>query len=450
MLNVELLTSFPRANQYFFDVNRRRVLAARFIGRGHAGLRKFCGVINLPPPVLKVAFQQHQRALRTASRSVAESIMEQAAMEVQQLNIEKEREEKVTAVTFDGTWMKRGFTSLLGVFTCIDWEDIHTSTKYCHSCRHWMELREHHEISAEAYESWKTDHAPKRPVNTDRSAPGMEAEAAVLLWQRSVQHNSLQYHVFLGDGDSKGFTVVTEAQPYGPGVTITKEECVGHVQKRLGSSLRNLRKSLKGQKLEDGKFITGQGRLTDTIIEILQTDNGNAIRTHSNDLEGMAKAIWAGLCHWASSADNLMHMHCPTGPDSWCGWQRVQAGKRDSYQHHNVLPRAIMNVVKPTYIRLTERSLLERRLRGATQNHNESFNGLIWSFCPKTSFCGAAVVEISSYSAVAHFNHGVVCLLKVLTAMDCTKGRFTERLLGELDEERVIAAKREIQEREKS
>ena len=110
----------PKTNQYFSDANRRSVLAARFVGRGHAGLRKFCGILNLPPPVSKSAFQRHQRALHAAFRSVAQSSMEQAALEVRKVNASKDREEHITGVTFDSTWMKRGFKSLHGVFTCID------------------------------------------------------------------------------------------------------------------------------------------------------------------------------------------------------------------------------------------------------------------------------------------------------------------------------------------
>ena len=129
------------------------------------------------------------------------------------------------------------------------------------------------------------------PINTTRSAPGMESEAAVVLWQRSVARNGLEYHSFIGDGDSKGFSAVNETQPYGPNVTVRKEECVGHVQKRIGTHLRKLKQTMKGQKLDDGKPLGGQGRLTDPLIDTLQTYYGNAIRSHPHDLQSMAKAI---------------------------------------------------------------------------------------------------------------------------------------------------------------
>ena len=138
--------------------------------------------------------------------------------------------------------MKHGFTFFHDVFTLIDWNvglvmDIHVSTKYYQSCRQWRERSKRHKISIEAFQAWQGSHAPHCPINTDRSAPGMKSEAVVHLWQLSVVKNGLQHSTFVGDGDSKSFSAVTSAQPYGHAVSIVKEECVGHVQKRMGSHL---------------------------------------------------------------------------------------------------------------------------------------------------------------------------------------------------------------------
>ena len=43
---------------------------------------------------------------------------------------------------------------------------------------------------------------------------------------------------------------------------MEKLECVGHIQKRLGSRLRNLKHKMKGP-LADGKILRGKGRLTE-------------------------------------------------------------------------------------------------------------------------------------------------------------------------------------------
>ena len=43
----------------------------------------------------------------------------------------------------------------------------------------------------------------------------------------------LQYTVFIGDGDSKSFLVAARGSDY----NVVKEECVGHVKKRMGTRL---------------------------------------------------------------------------------------------------------------------------------------------------------------------------------------------------------------------
>ena len=56
----------PRAGR-FYQVNRRSVLAMRVIGRGHTALKKFCGIMDLSPPVAWPAFNGHQKAIAQAS-----------------------------------------------------------------------------------------------------------------------------------------------------------------------------------------------------------------------------------------------------------------------------------------------------------------------------------------------------------------------------------------------
>ncbi|KAL5005564.1 hypothetical protein ScPMuIL_016722 [Solemya velum] len=64
----------------------------------------------------------------------------------------------------------------------------------------------------------------------------MEPEGAVILFSRSIEKHGLQYVSFIGD--SKSFLEVKMTQPYGPDVEIVKEECIGHVQKRMKQNER--------------------------------------------------------------------------------------------------------------------------------------------------------------------------------------------------------------------
>ena len=72
---------------------------------------------------------------------------------------------------------------------------------------------------------------------------------------------------------------------------------MGHVQKRMGTALRNLKVQYRGQELSDGKTIGGTGRLTDSRINSLQNYYGDAIRRNRGDLEAMMKAVQATLLH---------------------------------------------------------------------------------------------------------------------------------------------------------
>ena len=72
----------------------------------------------------------------------------------------------------------------------------------------------------------------------------METVGAITFFQRSIEKYNLRYLKFKGDGDTESFVKVVEAKPYGD-MTIKKLECVGHVQKRLWTRLRNTKKKFE-------------------------------------------------------------------------------------------------------------------------------------------------------------------------------------------------------------
>jgi hypothetical protein len=166
------------------------------------------------------------------------------------------------AVSFDGTWMKRGFTSLYGVGVCIDVltglvVDFHVRSKYCHKCK----LSEN-KLSAEEFQEWKEANDHDCCINHTTSSKSMEQKAAKVMWQRSEECFGLRYTEMLSDGDSSAFNAVCNERPYGP-TEIRKLECVNHAHKRMGTALRKI---LKDQKLGGH----GVGRLTEAKCESLQ------------------------------------------------------------------------------------------------------------------------------------------------------------------------------------
>ncbi|KZC10036.1 hypothetical protein WN55_01787 [Dufourea novaeangliae] len=104
------------------------------------------------------------------------------------------------------------------------------------------------------------------------------------MFQRSEKLFGVKYCNYVGDGDTKTFKAILDKQPYGEDFKIIKSECVIHVEKRMGSRLRNIKKTAK---------LGGKGKLTDALIKKLTKYYGLAIRRNFNSVEDMKKAIMA-------------------------------------------------------------------------------------------------------------------------------------------------------------
>ena len=149
-------------------------------------------------------------------------------------------------------------------------------------------------------------------------------------------------------------------------------------------------------KLSDGKPLGGAGRLPDRIIDLLQTYFGMAIRGNTSDQQATAKAYWAALLHKLDfPKPETHHRCCPAGNTSYCDWQRLKTEDREEeYVPKDSLPLAVHGTVKPIWLQLTDKSLLQRCLRGATQNRNEAWNGMLWGMCRKSKFASTEAVQI--------------------------------------------------------
>lgn len=261
-----------------------------------------------------------------------------------------------------------------------------------------------------------------------------------MLWNRSMERNQLRYSTFVGDGDSSAFKTVQNEQPYGPDVPITKKDCVGHIQKRMGTGLRNIVASHKGQKLADGKGIGGKGRLTKKRIDSFQVYYGRAIKENKGNVAEAQQAVQAILNHSMSTDRKPFHQYCPKGEISWCGWQRDKARGTQDYHHRNPLPTAVANVLQPLFDRLSDPELLESGIDGFTQNANESLHHILWDFCPKTVFSSSTIVAIAAGLAVLQFNKGNISISQVLKEMSMDPGPHCIAALHRLDSDRIIHA----------
>lgn len=101
-------------------------------------------------------------------------------------------------------------------------------------------------ITETDYVMWLNEHFDEGcDANYEGSSGGMEAVAAMNMWQRSLHYN-IRYETFVSAGDSAAFLAVCALNggkgPYGERCRVEKMECVNHVAKRLGTAMRGLKK----------------------------------------------------------------------------------------------------------------------------------------------------------------------------------------------------------------
>ena len=356
-------------------------MASRNIGVGYQGLIRFCGALNMPFPMRQKAYQDHVMAVRDACEEAANESMQNAVNEVKGFYEEEQDNLHRIGVSGDGTWRIRGYKSLYGVVSILSITngkvlDTEVMSKECRECMQW-EGKEH----SDSFNDWWESHQHACAANFSGSSGAMDSEGCLAIFKRSEEKHGLIYSEFLGDGDSKAYNRIVTERVYGE-QNVSKLECVGHVQKRMGSRLRELKRRLTGTKLHDGKAISGKGRLTDKLIDSLQVYYGQAIRQYTQSVERMRDAVMAIWHHSRSTDDTLDHDLCPKGKDSWCGFQRDVATGQKSYKHDHSIPDAICQQILPIFKALSSDALLQACVHGGTQNQNEALNALIWQRAP--------------------------------------------------------------------
>lgn len=300
--------------------------------------------------------------------------------------------------------------------------DLAVMSLYCQSCA-CAEAR-YGGVHTPGYLAWKQEHTECN-ANYSGASGGMEAEAAEQLWSRSLDRHGFRYTTLLSDGDAKTHKHLCSLKVYGEDTEIIKEECINHVAKRLGTALRKLAMQSKKKGVTLGG--QGHGKLTQATNVKLTAYYGKAIRAHPGNLRDMTDAVYATYYHAISTDDTPQHERCPPGEDSWCFVRRAEAtGETPGPHRENVgtpLSPEVAPYVKEVYDRLGHHDLLQRCLRGKSQNPNEALHSVIWGKCPKTGFVGLQRVVAATCSGVAEFNCGVELNMRTLfNVMDIVPG----------------------------
>ncbi|GFV76181.1 uncharacterized protein TNCV_4672701 [Trichonephila clavipes] len=117
------------------EINRRSVLAMRYIGQGLSSLETFCSLMCLLNPVSQKAYDRINAKIADISEALANASMKKAATEEKIID----RTVNSVVVNSDGTWKTRGHTSLIGVCALIGTDcgkvlDMEVMSSYCKGC----------------------------------------------------------------------------------------------------------------------------------------------------------------------------------------------------------------------------------------------------------------------------------------------------------------------------
>ena len=139
------------------------------------------------------------------------------------------------AVSFDGTWHKRGHSSRFGVGVVIELEsglilDAEVLSTYCRGCSKAPAK------DSPLYEAWQDKHLPTCDLNHFGSANSMEVASALKIFKRSIACYNLRYTQVLCDGDAKTIASLNKEHVYD--IAIEKEDCVNHVAKRMSKGIQ--------------------------------------------------------------------------------------------------------------------------------------------------------------------------------------------------------------------
>ena len=326
----------------FFERNASLVYHSIIDGYGIAGLKRLLGILGMPT----MGFYKYYRYVAFLAKRMNDFFVERReGIHESVKNFYKENTTTVPDengnlnidISYDGTWQKRGHTSLIGMGFIIETNTCHVIdyeilSKYCKRCEIQEGKLKKKIISREEFAAFMETHNCGK--NFDGSSGAMEKEGAIRLFNRSTEYG-LQYENFIGDGDSKAYdAVIAENNGRGPyaNVKVKKLYCVNHFQKRFGSKMRKLLENerveveTKAGKKVKRSLLGGKSKLTGNSIDTLTEYFGNALRNNvGNSYEQMRRAIMATYFHVFED----VHYACPLSEDSFCDYQRQVAQGKD-------------------------------------------------------------------------------------------------------------------------
>ena len=391
----------PLPKRELNEVTMRSILAVHCSGLSWRDLHKFATSFDMPPPLEHMP-PKYLNKIEDTVKIAAEASMQGAADELH-LRVDAIPSPIPscinTAVSFDSSWKTRGFYSNMGFGSAISATtkkvlDYVLLNRTCEKCNRWSAERQND--TPEEYQKWYDTHKPNCFKNYSGSSQSMEPEAAKMIWSRSTEKRKLCYTTFIGDGDSKSYTQVSQMKPYDT-LPIHKEECKSHVSKRVKKTLCKIKRNT-------AKKSYVQCKLSEPKAEYISSNYSTVIVQHRGKSPAeMSKGLYIFLDHVCGD-----HSNCPE--DTWCRWRQTSASAKPppaSKTNYTSDEQAKVREVFQTY---ASEEFCSHLTLGLTQNANESLHNLIWNFCPKAKYVSPQSVRISTAIAVSIFNEGELCL----------------------------------------
>ena len=188
--------SFPRKDQRGkrpFEINVRAVMAFREIGKGHEAMKTFNSVMNMCPPI---STRTYNKKIHDIYQDAANDCMKAAANDVRHTIDANAGDNDIidTDISIDGSWQKRGHSSLNRVVTGVSPVnkkviDCLVYTKFCPTC-----ARQN-----------RTDIKKPHACKINQSSGRMESAGAVSFFHDSISKHHIRYAHYIGDGDTESF-----------------------------------------------------------------------------------------------------------------------------------------------------------------------------------------------------------------------------------------------------
>ena len=102
-----------------YEINRKFIFVMRLIGVGIRGIKLFCSMMDLSHSYSNYMYYRVLKDIKISTKSVYDMVLEKACFDEKKIFREKGLSEDLFTVSGDGTWAKRGFSSLVGVSSLI-------------------------------------------------------------------------------------------------------------------------------------------------------------------------------------------------------------------------------------------------------------------------------------------------------------------------------------------